>query len=54
MSWRADGDTIVVERRLAMTVPRVPTDDYGAFREFVAAIKAADAQLVLLQKEGAR
>jgi len=54
MSWRADGDTVVVERRLALTVPRVPVADYGAFREFVAAVKAADAQLVLLKKEGGR
>jgi hypothetical protein len=52
MDWRRDGDDVVVDRRLEFTAPRVAAADHAALREFVAAVKAADAQLVLLQQEG--
>jgi hypothetical protein len=50
MQWRKDGDDVVVERRLRFTVPRINAAEHPAMREFVAAVKAADSQLVLLQK----
>lgn len=52
MAWRRDGDDVVVERSLAFRSPRVGTADYEALRQFVTKVKTADAQLVLLQKEG--
>lgn len=54
MQWRRDGDAVVVERRVAWTSPRIEVAQHAAFRDFVAAMQAADSQLVLLQKEGAR
>lgn len=54
MQWRRDGSDVVVERELAFTAPRVAVADYAALRSFVTAVKAADSQLVLLQKEGGR
>lgn len=54
MRWDRQGDQIVVERTLEFAVPRIEPKDYAAFRDFVAAVKAADAQLVLLQKEAGR
>ena len=54
MRWAQLGDQVVVERTLDFTVPRIQPADYQAFRDFVATVKAADAQFVLLQKEDAR
>ncbi|MCC7065234.1 MAG: DUF3857 domain-containing protein [Planctomycetes bacterium] len=54
MSWRREGDQIVVERTLEFAVPRIEPGEYSTFRDFVATVKAADAQLVLLQKEAGR
>jgi cellulose synthase operon protein C len=54
MQWRREGDQIVVERTLDFATPRIEPAEYSAFRDFVAAVKAADAQLVLLQKGAGR
>ena len=54
MQWRRDGDQIVVQRTLEFARARIEPGDYTAFRDFIAAVKAADAQLVLLQKETGR
>jgi hypothetical protein len=54
MRWRLDGSAVVVDRELQMLQPRIDPKDHAAFRDFVTAVKAADSQLVLLQKEGAR
>jgi len=52
MRWQQQGDQIAVERTLEFKAPRIQPADHAAFRAFVATIKAADAQSVLLQKEG--
>ena len=49
-----DGDDVVVERALEFLLPRVEVADYPALREFVTAVRGADAQLLLLQQEGGR
>ena len=54
MQWRAEGDQVVIERDLAFTVSRIATGDYAAFRDFAAAVRAADTQLVLLSRDGQR
>ncbi len=54
MQWRHVGDAVVIERRLALTTPRIEAAQHSSFRDFSAAVKAADSQLVLLQKEGGR
>lgn len=54
MQWHREGDQIVVERTLEFAVPRIEPSEYSTFRDFVATVKAADAQLVLLQKEAGR
>jgi cellulose synthase operon protein C len=51
MRWQPEGDSITVERTLALSTARIEAADYAAFREFVTAVKAADGQLVLLQQE---
>ncbi|MEQ1631751.1 MAG: DUF3857 domain-containing protein [Planctomycetota bacterium] len=51
MSWRLQGDQIVVERKLALSKPRVEPADYPAFRDFVAALRTADSQRIVLKKE---
>jgi cellulose synthase operon protein C len=54
MQWRAEGDAVVVERELQLTAPRIAAAEYAAFRDFVAGVRAADNQLVLLHAEGGR
>lgn len=54
MRWSREGDQVVVDRTLEFAVPRIEPGQYPAFREFIATVKAADAQLVLLQKESGR
>ncbi|MEZ6037030.1 MAG: DUF3857 domain-containing protein [Planctomycetota bacterium] len=54
MTWSRDGDDVVVERALEFLLPRVEVADYPALREFVTAVRGADAQLLLLQQEGGR
>lgn len=54
MKWRRDGDAVTVDRRLQLTAPRIEPAQHRAFRDFVAALKAADGQYVLLRKEGTR
>jgi tetratricopeptide (TPR) repeat protein len=54
MSWRTEGDQVVIERYLAFTASRIATGDYTAFRDFAAAVHAADTQLVLLSKDSRR
>ena len=51
MRWRIDGDSIVVDRTLALRTPRVEPKDYPAFRDFIASMRAADSQRIVLQKE---
>ena len=53
MRWRSDGPEVTVERRLALSKSRIQVADHAAFREFVALVKAADDQSVLLEQEGA-
>ncbi len=54
VDWRRQGDQIVVERTVVLTSPRIEATDYPTFRDFVAALRAADAQRVLLQREDGR
>ncbi len=54
MRWQHDGDSVVVVRELQLLAPRIAAADHAAFRDFVTAVRAADAQLVLLQQEGGR
>ncbi len=54
MEWRTEGSEVVVDRRLEFTKSRIEIAEHDAFREFAAAVKAADDQLVLLEQEGAR
>ena len=54
MRWQHDGDSVVVVRELQLLAPRIAATDHAAFRDFVTAVRAADAQLVLLQQEGGR
>jgi len=54
MQWRTEGDQVVIERHLAFTASRITTRDYAAFRDFAAAVHAADTQLVLLSKDSHR
>ncbi|MBL8754618.1 MAG: DUF3857 domain-containing protein [Planctomycetes bacterium] len=54
MRWHLDGSAIVVERELQLARARIEPREHAAFRDFVAAIKTADSQLVLLQKEAGR
>jgi len=52
--WRLDGSAVVVERELRLFTSRIAPDEYAQFRDFAAALKAADGQFVLLQQEGLR
>ncbi|HEU4418653.1 MAG TPA: DUF3857 domain-containing protein, partial [Planctomycetota bacterium] len=54
MQWRTEGDQVVIERHLALTASRIAPPDYAAFRDFAAAVRAADTQLVLLSRDGPR
>jgi hypothetical protein len=54
MRWQQEGDSVLVVRELRLLSPRVAVADYAAFRDFATAVRAADAQLVLLQQEGGR
>ena len=54
MQWRTEGDQVVIERHLALTASRIAPPDYAAFRDFAAAVRAADSQLVLLSRDGRR
>jgi len=54
MRWRTDGPEVTVERRLALSKSRITAAEHAAFREFVASVKAADDQSVLLEQEGTR
>ena len=51
MRWRIEGDSIVVDRTLALRTPRVEPKDYPAFRDFITSMRAADSQRIVLQKE---
>lgn len=51
MTWRLQGDQIVVDRKLALAKPRVEAADYPAFRDFVAGLRSADSQRIVLKKE---
>lgn len=55
LQWRREGDRVVVERSLEVTVPRVAAADYAALREFVAAVVDADSRsLVVMPQEDRR
>lgn len=54
MRWQRDGDSVLVVRELQLLTPRIAVADHAAFRDFATAVRAADAQLVLLQQEGGR
>jgi hypothetical protein len=45
---------VLVVRELQLLTPRIAVADHAAFRDFATAVRAADAQLVLLQQEGGR
>ena len=51
MRWQHEGDSVLVVRELQLTAPRISPADHAAFRDFVTAVRAADAQLVLLQED---
>ncbi|MGE3171097.1 MAG: DUF3857 domain-containing protein [Planctomycetota bacterium] len=48
--WALDGDRVVVTRRVVMRAPRIEPADYPALRDFAAALRAADAQRIVLQE----
>jgi hypothetical protein len=52
MRWRLEGDSVLVDRTLALRSPRVEPKDYAAFRDFVSAMRAADSQRIVLLQEG--
>jgi len=54
VDWRSEGDQIVVARTVELTAPRIEPADYATFRDFVAALRAADAQRLVLQPENGR
>ena len=54
MRWTRQGSEVLVERELRLAAPRIAPGEHGAFREFVSAVRAADAKLVLLQSESNR
>ncbi|MBL8739276.1 MAG: DUF3857 domain-containing protein [Planctomycetes bacterium] len=54
MRWTRQGSEVLVERELRLVAPRIAPSEHRAFREFVSAVRAADAKLVLLQSESNR
>jgi len=52
MDWRQRGDQLEVERVLTLTSPRIEPAQYGAFRDFAAAVKEADGRLIVLREKG--
>lgn len=54
MRWTRQGSEVLVERELRLAAPRIAPGEHRAFREFVSAVRAADAKLVLLQSESNR
>jgi tetratricopeptide (TPR) repeat protein len=52
LTWRMDGQDIVVERTRSLSVPRIEAQEYPGFREFAAQADAADARTVLVRPEG--
>lgn len=53
LAYRMDGDTLVAESEIAITVPRVATADYAAFRAFLSQVdQAYSARLSLSPKPG--
>ena len=55
LQWSRQGDELVARRELVLKSPRVQVADYGAFRDFAAAVKAADDQRVVARtQEGGR
>ncbi len=52
LTWRLDGQDLVVERTRSLDVPRIEAQEYPGFREFAAQADAADARTVLIRPEG--
>ncbi|MGA0870719.1 MAG: hypothetical protein ACO3UM_17455, partial [Planctomycetota bacterium] len=52
LTWRLDGQDLVVERTRSLDVPRIEAQVYPGFREFAAKADAADARTVLIRPEG--
>ncbi len=48
MTWRAEGDRIVVERQLQIERSRIAPEQYAEFREFVEAIRQSDGRVIVV------
>jgi len=51
LSFRLDGERVLVERALELSAPRLAVADYAAFRAFVAAVQDADGALLVIEPE---
>jgi tetratricopeptide (TPR) repeat protein len=51
-SYEAKEGEIVVRKRIAMAMTRVPVDKYAAFRRFVNEVDRAEEEKIILGKEG--
>ncbi|MBK8100357.1 MAG: DUF3857 domain-containing protein [Planctomycetes bacterium] len=54
LTWRHDGDQVVIERTVDFVQPRIGAEAYPEFRAFVAALADADARRVVLTREDVR
>lgn len=54
LKWRREGDQVVVERELRISLARVTKDQYSEFRSFVASVQDADDALLVLQPREAK
>ena len=52
MTWRANGDEITVERSVTLSSPRIEVPDYPAFRDFAGELRAADARVLVVARQG--
>ncbi len=50
VSWRLDGQQIVIERTLTIAKDRVTATEYPMFREFIAALRTADSRRVVIRR----
>lgn len=54
LQWTRQGDELVARRELVLRAPRVQVAEYPAFRDFAAAVRAADDRRVVARQEGGR